>query len=135
MTFPIVSSLTAGVILIFQMILMYTVGATRGRLSQSLGDGGKEEMLRVVRRHGNLAENAGLFIAGLALLEMIGGNRIAVIVMCAAFVVVRVLHALGLSQPNTNNSMRGIGFLGTLVVGAALGCYLVWIAGSSLARF
>ena len=133
MTLPIVSGMTAGAVLILQMALMSNVASARARLEQSLGDGGKDEMQRVIRRHGNLAENSGLFIAGFALLELLGGNRLAVIALCAAFVGARVLHVLGLSRTDTNNNFRGYGAIATAVIGIILGCYLILISVALLA--
>jgi uncharacterized membrane protein YecN with MAPEG domain len=98
LTPPFVTALTAGILLGMQTALMLDVVATRRRSRQSLGDGGHDGLLRAIRRHGNLAENAAIFIAGSALLELTGGPRAIVAVMCAAFVVGRVSHAVGLSM-------------------------------------
>jgi uncharacterized membrane protein YecN with MAPEG domain len=73
---PIVSALAAGILIIMQMALMTAVILSRRRNQQSLGDGGHKSLLRAIRRHGNFAENAAVFIAGFALLEVLGGDRV-----------------------------------------------------------
>ncbi len=78
MTFtpPLISAATAGFLIIMQTVLMMTVVTARRRNRQSLGDGGHHDLLVAVRRHGNFAENAALFLVGFTLLELAGGGRI-----------------------------------------------------------
>jgi uncharacterized protein len=98
------------------------------RSDTSLGDGGKPELTRAIRRHGNIAENAGVFIAGLTLLELSGKAPSVLFWLCVAFVVVRLFHAAGLSRENTANPLRTIGGVGTYLVGLVLGAMLIWVA-------
>ena len=98
---PVVAALTAGILIIIQMALLYAVVRARRSNRQSLGDGGKGELLRAIRRHGNFAENAAIFVAGFALLELMGASRSEVAVLCAVFVAARVAHVVGLSMKNT----------------------------------
>jgi uncharacterized membrane protein YecN with MAPEG domain len=129
---PIVSALTAGVLILMQMALMVGVILARRRNRQSLGDGGKPNMLLAIRRHGNFAENAALFVAGFALLEMTGGNRGTLEILCAAFVLARISHAVGLSMENSLNRFRFAGIGVTIAVGIALGFRLVQVTLSKL---
>ena len=92
------------------------------------GDGGHPELISAMRRHGNLAENAAIFIAGFTLLEIMGGNRTALIIMCAAFVLARISHAVGLSLKKTSNPFRTGGVAVTVIVGIALGARLMLTA-------
>jgi len=124
MAFPYITAITAGIILILQILLALTVSSGRG--NTSLGDGGNPEFHRVIRRHGNLAENAGLFIAGLALLELSKLNMLLLEGLCAAFVLVRLSHAVGMSRPDTMNMFRAVGGVGTYLVGLILGAALLW---------
>jgi uncharacterized membrane protein YecN with MAPEG domain len=130
MTFtpPVVSALTAGVLIILQMALMVSVVSGRRNNRQSLGDGGHNELLRAIRRHGNLAENAGIFIAGFALLELLNGGRLVLEVMCSAFVLGRISHVIGLSLKQTVNAFRVAGVATTIAVGLALGVRLILTA-------
>jgi uncharacterized protein len=134
MTFtpPAISALTAGILIILQMALTADVALARRRNRQSLGDGGDQGLLRAIRRHGNLAENAALFIAGFTLLELAGGDRFSLQILCAVFVLARISHAVGLSMDRTVNPLRIAGVFGTIGVGVALGVRLVLVAMSSL---
>jgi uncharacterized protein len=125
---PVLSALTAGVLVILQMALMLTVVLARRRNRQSIGDGGNPVLLAAIRRHGNFAENAAIFVAGFTLLEMLGGSRTMIVTMCAAFVVGRVSHAIGLSMEKTLNPFRIAGVAVTASVGLALGFGLVRVA-------
>jgi uncharacterized membrane protein YecN with MAPEG domain len=134
MTFtpPAISALTAGILIMLQMALTAGVALARRRNRQSLGDGGDQGLLRAIRRHGNLAENAALFIAGFTLLELAGDNRFSLQILCAVFVLARISHAVGLSMDKTVNPLRVAGVFGTIGVGVALGVRLVLVAMSSL---
>ena len=101
-TLPVVTSLTAALIVALQLALMLMVGFKRLELNQGLGDGGQQDLLIAIRRHGNLAENSALFLVTLALVEILGGSTMAVAIIGATFVVVglglllllRALHEL-----------------------------------------
>jgi hypothetical protein len=125
---PAVSALTGGVLIVLQMFLLLTVVLSRRSKQQSLGDGGNADMLRSIRRHGNLAENAAIFVVCAALLEMLGGSRLTVEILCAAFVLGRLSHAIGLSFGRTVNIFRFLGTVTTVIVGIAVGVKLIQIA-------
>ena len=118
----------AGVLLVLQMLLAFAVSGGRGQRAIWVGDGGNADMLRLARRHANLAENAGLFVAGFTLLELSGWQPLVLQVLCAAFVVVRLAHAAGLSLADTSNPFRLVGGVGTYLVGSVLGGALVWLS-------
>jgi hypothetical protein len=122
---PVVSALTAGILIITQMALLYAVVRARRSNRQSLGDAGKGELLRAIRRHGNFAENAAIFITGFALLELMGVGRIGLAVLCGAFVLARIPHLVGLSMKNTVNPLRIGGTVVTTFVGVTLGIRLI----------
>ena len=122
---PTVSALTAGVLLILQMLLLLAAARGRQRARQSLGDGSDESLTRAVRRHGNLAENAAIFLVAITVFEMMGGARPWVEGLCAAFVLGRLSHALGLSRKNTVNVFRISGVFLTVAVGLTLGVRLI----------
>ena len=129
---PLISTLTAGILIVMQMLLAVGVVLARRRIRQSVGDGGNKEMLLAIRRHGNLAENAALFIAGFTLMELFGGNRLELEILCAVFVLARISHAIGLSMDRTVNPFRIVGITGTIVVGMVLGTGLVRLALTQL---
>lgn len=125
-TLPLISAATAGVLILLQSVLMLAAGFKRVRFKQLLGDGGHDELLRAVRRHGNLAENAAIFVVSLALLELIGTASLIVSGLAAAFVAARLSHAFGLSFVDTRNGWRAMGAALTALCGLAVGGLLVW---------
>jgi uncharacterized membrane protein YecN with MAPEG domain len=126
MTFPYITSVTAGLLLMIQMALAFAVSGKRGKANTWVGDGGDATLLRTTRRHANLAENSGLFVIGFALLELSRSSPRLLLALCAAFVIARLFHAAGLSQQNTNNPLRLIGGLGTYLIGFVLAGALAW---------
>jgi uncharacterized membrane protein YecN with MAPEG domain len=124
---PVVSAIAAGVLIIIQMALLLTVVVARRRGKQSLGDGGDANVLRAMRRHGNFAENAAIFVVALALFEMIGGERPTAEIYAGIFIAGRLAHAVGLSLQNTRNLPRVLGILATVGVGVVLGARLVML--------
>lgn len=129
---PIVSSLTAGVLIALQIVLMIGVISSRRKNLQSLSDGGHPDLLRAIRRHGNLAENAAIFIAGFTLLELMGADKAGIAAMCAVFVIGRFSHAIALSLDKPVSIFRIIGVVATVLVGFALAIWLIWSGLSHL---
>jgi uncharacterized membrane protein YecN with MAPEG domain len=127
MTFPYITAVTAGLLLLIQMALAFAVSGNRGKANTWVGDGGNSTLLRAPRRHANLAENAGFFVIGFALLELSRFSPRLLLALCAALVIARLFHAAGLSRQNTNNPLRLIGGLGTYLIGFVLAGALVWV--------
>lgn len=124
---PVVSAVTAGILIIVQMALLLTVVFIRRRDKQSPGDGGNADLLRATRRHGNFAENAAIFVIALALFEMISGERLVAEIYAGIFIVGRLAHAVGLSMKNTANLPRVLGIVATVGVCVVLGVRLVML--------
>jgi uncharacterized membrane protein YecN with MAPEG domain len=127
LTLPAISAVTAGALILIQMALALAVVLARRRNRQSLGDGGNPDVLRAMRRHGNFAENAAIFVAGFTLFELIGGSRATLEITCAVFVAGRLSHAVGLSLKNTVNPLRVLGIVATVGVGVTLGVQLLML--------
>lgn len=132
LTMPVIASITAGVLIIAQLGLMLAAAQNRRRARQSLGDGTDAALLRAVRRHGNFAENAAIFVVALALAEMMGAQRWFVAALAALFIVGRISHAVGLSMANTVNNWRIAGIFATVTAGVVLGVRLILIGASHL---
>lgn len=115
MTFPYITAATAIPLAVLQMLLMLYTARGRGRYRAGLGDGGSEALLRRIRMHGNLAENAPLFLILLALTEASGQWTTLVPIFAVAFVVFRLLHAVGLAISSGPSPFRFIGVLGTFL--------------------
>jgi|SRR5580704_11436104 uncharacterized membrane protein YecN with MAPEG domain len=128
---PVISAITAGVLIIGQAGLLVAVAQRRRSSRQALGDG-DATLQRLVRRHGNFAENAAIFVASLALLEMMGAARPFVIGLAALFIVGRLLHAIGLSRPNTVNAWRIAGVFATVTIAVVMGVRLVTLGVAHL---
>ena len=122
---PVVSAVTAGILIIIQMVLVLFVSFVRRRDKQSLGDGGNADLLRAARRHGNFAENAAIFVVALALFELIGGGRQMTEIYAGIFILGRLAHAVGLSMKNTSNLLRVLGTVITIGVCVVVGVRLV----------
>jgi uncharacterized protein len=109
-----------------QAVLMMTVGFARRKKSISLGDGGDEALQFKIRRHGNLTENAPIFLILLGLLETSGGSSTEVLGLAFLFVAARFSHAAALSGPNTPIALRAGGAFGTVLAILGTAFTLVW---------
>ena len=133
---PIYTAGLGAFLILFQVILMFTVGLHRAK-GQFIGIGDDRDLERKVRRHGNLAENSGLFLVVIALLEMLVGQATYVLVIAIAFAAARLLHALGFSSLAGSHGddltgarrafalMRAMGAMGTLGVALASAFFLI----------
>jgi hypothetical protein len=89
-----------------------------------LGEGTDPMLLRRIRMHGNLAENAPLFLILLALVEMTGQWSAVLPYYAAAFVIARVSHALGLAISSGATPFRFVGVIGTIACDIGLASQL-----------
>lgn len=126
MTFPSITAMTARALLILQMLLGFLTSGARGAAGEWIG-AGNDTVLRAMRRHGNLAENSAIFVAGFLLLELSRWNPHLLAWLCAGFVALRVVHAIGLSFANTGNALRLLAGVGTYLLGFGLGGILIRI--------
>jgi uncharacterized membrane protein YecN with MAPEG domain len=112
--FPYLTAATAIALAVLQMFLMLYTARGRGKYKAGLGDGGSDPLLRRIRMHGNLTENAPLFLILLALTEVSGQWAAAVPIFALAFVLVRLSHAIGLAMSAGPSLFRFVGVVGTL---------------------
>lgn len=130
MTAPILTAYTAAFIALFQMALMLSVGLSRGKSGTSLGDGGDEMLLRKIRRHGNLTENAPIFLILLAMLELAESTPVAVGGLAVVFVAARLSHAIGLSGgPLATRAFGALGTIASIAGTAAMLLYHISMVG------
>ncbi len=113
-TYPYTTAAAAAILAVFQMILTLYVANGRGKYKTGLGDGGHPGLIRRIRIHGNLAENAPLFLILLALVETSGQWTEFVPILAALFLVARLSHAVGLSISAGPSVFRLIGVLGSM---------------------
>src|SRR5215472_1424510 len=117
--FPHFTAATAAILAVFQMLLALYAASGRGTYKVGLGDGGNPKLLQRIRAHGNLAENAPLFLILLGLTEISGEWSTLVPIFAVAFVVFRLSHALGLLISSGLTPFRFVGVIGS--IGAVLG--------------
>ena len=128
MTLPV----TAFVAAVCALLLLITAIDTvrhRIRAQAAFGDGaGDAKLISASRSHGNLAEHAPIVILLLALLEMSRANHMALMVIGAAFLLVRAFHIWGLYLPVSTKAPvpRQIGVLGTWIIVAVLSGWTLW---------
>lgn len=118
-SFPYITAATAVVLAVLQMLLMLHAARGRGKYRTGLGDGGNDALLKRIRMHGNLAENAPLFLILLGLTEVSGQWAMLVPWFALVFIVARISHALGLAISSGLTPFRFLGVVATL--GAMLG--------------
>lgn len=135
MTIPVISAVVAAILIILQQSLMISVGMHRTKTSIGVGVGSDMTLERKMRRHGNLAENAALFVATLALTELCGAPKSIITGFGAVFVIARVLHLIGFSSSAGFHLakgskafvvMRAVGAFGTFLTGMALGGFILF---------
>lgn len=142
MTLPLIAATLGGIILVLQQVLMLSAGLHRGKTRKGVGHDGDVELERKVRRHGNLAENSGIFIVIIALLELTGGASGIITALAATFLLARILHAIGFgtlagshggeyakaSGGRTPTLLRAAGATLTALSGIVAGAYLLVVA-------
>jgi uncharacterized membrane protein YecN with MAPEG domain len=114
--FPYITAATAIFVAVFQMLLLLYTARGRGRYQTGLGEGDSPLLLRRIRMHGNLAENAPLFLILLGLTEISGQWAQLVPWFAIAFVVIRLSHALGLRLSSGLSIFRFVGAVGTVAI-------------------
>ena len=95
---PLYAGLLGGALLILQNILMVSVGLYRTKAGKSVGVGDDVTLERRVRRHGNLAENAAIFVAALTLYELMFGQTAIALLVAIVFATARGLHIAGFAS-------------------------------------
>ncbi|HEY2068986.1 MAG TPA: MAPEG family protein [Rhizomicrobium sp.] len=145
-SFPHFTAATAIFVAVLQMVLVLYVARGRGKYRTGLGDGGSPPLLKRIRMHGNLAENAPLFLILLGLVEVSGQWAMLVPWFALAFVVLRIFHVIGLAISSGPSPFRFVGVVGTTLAILGLAALLAitlsrdthWIAAfgiPALAKF
>ena len=137
MEFPHISAALGAFLIMLQQLLMLSVGLHRTKAKVGIGLDGDPDLERKVRRHGNLAENAGLLVVVLALTEMSGASSNVVVGFAWVFAIARTLHAIGFmhldgSHANLQGNRlflisRVLGATATAWGGFGLGGYLAYV--------
>lgn len=135
MTVPIISASVAAIVIILQQVLMLRVSMYRGKVNVGVGTNNDATLERKMRRHGNLAENAALYVATLTLAELCGVPKAVVAVFGTVFIVSRLIHVASFASLAGSHFAKGgkvfflmrvIGAVGSLLTGVGLGFFLIF---------
>ncbi len=104
--------------LLVPLFVVLAVRVIQGRVSEKVGvgDGGKANLLRRIRAHGNFAEYAPFALLMLALAESLNSKTWLLHACGAALVAGRVCHAFGISQSPERMIFRQAGMAATFTV-------------------
>ena len=136
MEFPYVAATVGAVLIILQQVLMMMAGAHRGKAMVGVGVGSDLDLERKVRRHGNLAENAAIFLVVLSFAEILSGGGAIVTTLGAVFLFARILHVIAFASLTGSHLKDGFkiftlcrmgGALGSGLSGIGLGLYLLYM--------
>ena len=98
MEFPTVAAFVGAILIVAQQIFMMITGTHRGKVAVGVGVGDDKELERKVRRHGNLAENAAIFLVVLGFAETLSGGGTITTVIGIVFLGARISHAVAFSS-------------------------------------
>lgn len=126
MTLQITSILT-GLFCLFMVALSLRVSLRRREMNVSVGDGGDKVLQRRIRAHGNFIENAPLMVLAVAVIEYNAGVRWLVAVIALAFLVSRVVHAIGILYME-RPTLRAIAMVMQHSAFVVAGLWLLWTA-------
>jgi uncharacterized protein len=125
-----VTAVFAGLLALWLIFLQARVIAFRGARRVSLGDGGHEDGLRLIRAHGNAAETIPVFLILLGLSEGMGAPGWVMAALGLVFVAGRVLHGLHFVLDRRGVTFRLWGMILTL---SATGLVALGAIGHGLA--
>lgn len=124
-----ITLLYAGALSLWFLVLSIKVIKGRsGKDGVNLGDGGKPDMLRVIRGHANFAEYVPLVLLMMAMLESSGVFQTWVLhVLGGTLLASRILHGIALSFTQKFFLGRFLGTLATLIVLAVCAGLSLWV--------
>jgi uncharacterized membrane protein YecN with MAPEG domain len=122
---PIVVPGYAAVFVLIFVLLAVNVSRLRSKYKVSIGAGGRTELERAARVHGNFAEYVPFAILLLAFMEMQRQSIFVIHILAIVLLVGRLLHAYGVGGEKDNMSSRGLGYLMTLGVMVVAAVFLL----------
>ena len=131
MIIPITALYAALLVAVF-VVLTVRIGLARGKTGISMLDGGNEQVLVAMRRHGNFIEHVPLLLVLMAIFEVNDGSAVFLHVVGIALVICRIAHPFGLRNDRPQTPMRMLGEGGTFLVTIALGLAVLWQGLSAL---
>jgi len=124
-----VTAIYASILALLLTALAINVTVHRNKLRVSLGDGGKPQMIRMIRLHGNSAEYVPIGVVLMGLYELNHGQAIALHITGIALIVSRVFFIAGVWNADMPTAGRGIGMVLTWVTIVALAALNLWQIG------
>lgn len=115
----------AGILTLLYIGLTARVINLRRLLRVGIGSGGKEELQRAIRVHGNFAEYVPLVLILMAFAELKGLSATWLHVCGSAMIASRLLHALGLGNHAGTSPGRFSGAALTFFIKIILAIYLI----------
>ena len=111
-----ITLLYASLLTMLAIFLAIKVGMNRVDTNIMTGEGESFMLLQSVRAHGNLIEYAPLALILLALLEMQNLSDSMLHLCGSLFILVRILHAYGVTISRESTPYRLVGALGTWLI-------------------
>lgn len=116
MTAMAAATLYVGLFALLMLVLKANVGRVRVKEKVMFGDGGNEALQRAIRVQGNAVEDVPVVLIGLVALGAMAAPVWVVHALGAAFLLGRILHAVGLGGSSGGSPGRMVGTLLSLVV-------------------
>lgn len=120
--------LYAGLFILLFLFLKARVGQVRSAEKIMFGDGANERLQRAQRVQGNAVEDVPVTLIGLLGLGMLAAPVWLIHVLGAAFLLGRILHAVGLGGSSGGSPGRMWGTILTLLVMLATAIACLWLA-------
>jgi hypothetical protein len=112
----LITGLYAALCGLLLVIFSFMIIRKRFAFQTGIGDGGHEELQRVIRIHGNFTEFVPLALILIMLSEMTGTSAHLIHGMGLTLVIARILHAFGLNKSAGSSLPRMFGMIGTFLV-------------------
>ncbi|MBR9806329.1 MAG: glutathione S-transferase [Alphaproteobacteria bacterium] len=116
MTAMAAATLYVGLFALLMLVLKANVARVRAKEKVMFGDGDNDAMLRAIRVQGNAVEDVPIVLIGLVALGAMAAPVWTVHALGAAFLLGRILHAVGLGGSSGGSPGRMVGTLLSLVV-------------------
>ena len=110
---------------LFFLPITMRVGLYRVSTKVLIGDGGDPEMIRRMRGQANFVETVPLAALLLVLMELSGASGTWLHALCAALLVGRILHYIGLTEIGPGVG-RSIGMIATMITYLAASGWLLY---------
>jgi len=121
-----ITAIYASISALLLIALAINVTVHRNKLGVLFGDGGKPQMIRMLRVHGNSAEYIPIGVILMGLYELDHGLPVALHVTGIALIVSRLIYIGGIWNADGVTAGRGIGIVLTWATIIALAVLNLW---------